>query len=112
MRQDTRQRKSALAGLRAISGQDGMLGILVRMISSGKQALAAVMLEMGRMVVESVLLIEREDVPGHDYYPIAPAFKKWAHEEGSLFLVDQKVKVTRHRPRHMEQPSAPTKKAA
>ena len=59
MRQDTRQRKKALAGLRAISGQDRMLGTLVRVISSGKQALDAVMLEMGRMVAESVMLIER-----------------------------------------------------
>ena len=47
MRRDTRQRKHAMAGLRAISGQDEMLGTLVRVISSGKQALDAVM--MGRM---------------------------------------------------------------
>ena len=44
MRPDTRQRKHAMAGLRAISGQDRLLGTLVRMISSGKQALDAVML--------------------------------------------------------------------
>lgn len=49
MTRDTRQRTRALAGLRAISGQDGMLGTLVRVISSGKQALDAVMLEMGRL---------------------------------------------------------------
>ena len=60
MRRDTRQRKRALAGLRAISGQDEMLGTLVRVISSGKQALDAVMLEMGRMVAESVMLMERK----------------------------------------------------
>ena len=103
MRRDTRQRKRALAGLRAISGQDEMLGTLVRVISSGKQALDAVMLEMGRMVAESVMLMEREEVAGPDYYPTDPAFKKWAHEEGSLYLGDQKVKVTRPRLRHVEQ---------
>ena len=84
MRRDTRQRKRALAGWRAISGQDEMLGTLVRVIRSGKQALDAVMLEMGRMVAESVMLM-------------------WAHEEGSLYLGDQKVKVTRPRLRHVEQ---------
>ena len=57
MRPDTRQRKHAMAGLRAIAGQDRMLGTLVRVISSGKQALDAVMLEMGRTVAQSVLLI-------------------------------------------------------
>ncbi len=103
MRRDTKQRKRALAGLRAISGQDEMLGTLVRVISSGKQALDAVMLEMGRMVAESVMLMEREEVAGPDYYPTDPAFKKWAHEEGSLYLGDQKVKVTRPRLRHVEQ---------
>jgi transposase-like protein len=80
-----------------------MLGTLVRVISSGKQALDAVMLEMGRMVAESVMLIEREEVAGPDYYPTDPAFKKWAHEAGSIFLGDQKVKVTRPRLRHVEQ---------
>ena len=103
MRQDTRQRKRALTGLRAISGQDRMLGTLVHVISSGKQALDAVMLEMGRMVAESVMLIEREEVAGPDYYPTDPDLQKWAHEEGSLYLADQKVKVKRPRLRHVEQ---------
>ena len=102
MRRDTSQRKRALAGLRAISGQDEMLGTLVRVISSGKQALDAVMLEMGRMVAESIML-EREEVAGPDYYPTDPAFKKWAHEKGSLYLGDQKVHVTRPRLRHVAQ---------
>ena len=38
------------------------------------------MLEMGRMVSESVLLIEREEVAGPDYYPTDPDLQKWAHE--------------------------------
>ena len=84
MRRDTRQRKRALAGLRAIAGEDRMLGTLVRVISSGKQALDAVMLEMGRMVAESVMLIEREEIAGPDYYPTDPDLQKWAHEEGSI----------------------------
>ena len=46
MRRDTRQRKHALAGLRAISGEQQLLGTLVRVIGSGKQALDEVMLEM------------------------------------------------------------------
>ena len=92
MRTETRQRKHAMAGLRAISGEQQLLGTLVRVIGSGKQALDAVMLEMGGMVAESVMLMERKEVSGPDYYPTDPAFKKWAHEEGSIFLGDQKVK--------------------
>ena len=92
MRRETRQRKHAMAGLRAISGQDEMLGALVRVISSGKQALDAVMLEMGRIVAESVMLIVREEVAGPDYYPTDPAFMKWAHEEGSSISATRRSK--------------------
>lgn len=87
MRTDTRQRKHALAGLRAISGKERMLGTMVRVIHAGKQALDAVRLERGRMVAESVMLIEREEMAGPDYYPTDPAFKKWAHEAGSLSAI-------------------------
>jgi putative transposase len=103
MRQETEQRKQTLAGLRAMAGADRMLGTLVRVISSGKQALDAVMLEMGRMVAESIMLMEREETAGPDYYPTDSALKKWAHEDGSIFLGDQKVKVTRPRLRHVTQ---------
>ena len=101
MRRDTRQRKKALVGLREISGEQQMLGTMVQVIGAGKQALDAVMLEMGRMVAESVMLIEREEMAGPDYYPTDPAFKKWAHEDGSMFIGDQKVKVKRPRLRHV-----------
>ena len=57
--------------------------------------------EMGRMVAESVMLIEREEMAGPDYYPTDPALQKWAHEEGSMFVGGQKVKVTRPRLRHV-----------
>ena len=63
MRRETRQRKQAFAGLRAMAGEDRMLGILVRVIESGKQALDAVMLEMGRLVAESIMLMERVRPP-------------------------------------------------
>ena len=76
MRRETAQRKRALAGWRAMAGTEQLLGTMVRVIHSGKQALDAVMLEMGRMVAESVMLMEREEVAGPDYYLTDPAFKK------------------------------------
>lgn len=78
-----------------------MLGMLVRVISSSKSALDAIRLEMGRMVAESVMLMERAEVAGPDYDPIDPRLQKWAHEGGSIFLGDQKVPVKRPRLRHM-----------
>jgi len=60
MRIDTRNRKYAMVGLRRISGEQQMLSQLFRVINQGKKALDEVMLEMGRMVAESIMLIERE----------------------------------------------------
>jgi len=112
MRSDTRQRKHAMAGLRVIAGEERMLGTLVRVISSGKQALDAVMLEMGRMVAESVMLIEREEVAGPDYYPNDPDLQKGAHEDGSIFIGDQKVRVTRLRLRRVVHGEVPVQSYA
>lgn len=66
MRRDTRQRKTALGGVKTTAGTEWMLGTLVRVIHSGKSALDAVMLEMGRMVAESVMLMARAEVAGPD----------------------------------------------
>ena len=112
MRGDTRQWKHTMAGLRAISGAQQMLGIPVRVIGSGKQALDAVMLEMGRMVAESIMLIEREALADPDYYPTHPGLQKWAHEAGSAYIGDQKVTVTRPRLRDVAQGEVPLKSYA
>ena len=59
MRRDTRQRKNTLAGLRTVSDTEQLLGMMVRVISAGKQALDAVMLERGRTRMDRCLLVTR-----------------------------------------------------
>jgi hypothetical protein len=59
---------------------------MVRVIGSGKQAQDAVMLERGRMVAESIMLIEREELAGPDYYTTHLGLQKWAHEAGSAYI--------------------------
>lgn len=49
------------------------------------------MLKMGRMMAERVMLIERKELTCPDYYPIHPGLQKWAYEEGSVCIGDQKV---------------------
>ena len=97
MRIDTRNRKNAMAGMRQLSGEQQMLGTLFRVINQGKKALDEVMLDMGRMVAESIMLIEREELAGPDYFPTNPDLQKWAHESGSIYVADQKRKVKRPR---------------
>lgn len=109
MRIDTRKRKNAMVGLRQVSGEQVMLGQLFRVINQGKKALDGVMLDMGRMVAESIMLIEREELAGPDYYPTNPDLQKWAHESGSIFIGDQKLKAKRPRLRDVARGEVPLK---
>lgn len=97
MRTDTRQRKNAMNGLRAMLGKQQMVETLLGVISNGKQVLDAVALEMGKMMAESVMLLDREVMAGPDYYPTHSNLMKWSHENGSVYIADQKVKVKRPR---------------
>ena len=97
MKVNTIQRKKAMAGFREVSGKERTLGMLVNVINNGKQALDSLMLEMGRSVAESIMLIEREEIAGPDYYPTNANIQKWAHEDGSVYVGDQKIKVKRPR---------------
>jgi putative transposase len=109
MRIDTRKRKKAMVGLRQISGEQVMLGQLFRVINQGKKALDEVMLDMGRMIAESIMLIEREELAGPDYQPTNPDLQKWAFEDGSIFVGDQKVKTKRPRLRSVMNGEVPLK---
>jgi transposase-like protein len=97
MKVETKQRKKAMAGLREISGAEKARQSIYHVISAGKRALDELMLDMGRMLAESIMLMEREELAGPDYYPTNPHLQKWAHEAGSIYVGDQKIKVNRPR---------------
>ena len=73
---------------------------LYRIMVEGKRAMDELFCDMGRMLAESVLLIEREELAGPDYYPTNPKLQKWSHEEGSVYIGDQKIKINRPRLRY------------
>ena len=56
--------------------------VLTRALHSGKQVLGEVMLEMGRLVAESIMRIEREEVTGPDYYPTDTDLQKVSSRGG------------------------------
>lgn len=102
MKVETKERKKAMSGFKQMSGEDQARECLYRVMIHGKQALDDIFLNMGRMVAESILLMDREELAGPDYYPNDSRLKKWAHEEGSIYLGDQKIKVKRPRLRDRE----------
>ena len=93
MRKDTIQRKNARNGFRAVTGEDWMRDRLFQVIANGKQALDSTMMDIGRMMAESFLLMDREEQSGPEYAPTNPSLQKWASQGGSVYIGDQKVKV-------------------
>jgi len=97
MRQDTIYRKNATQVLRGMQGKDWWAKKLVDVIHRGKRAFDAMHLELGRTIAEAIMLMERENMAGPDWAPLFPNVEKWASEGGSVYIGDQKVKVSRPR---------------
>jgi transposase-like protein len=91
-----------MAGFKQMAGNELAVQSLHRIMTQGKLALDDVFMNIGRMMAESIMLMEREELAGPDYHPIDPHLKKWAHEDGSIYIGDQKVKISRPRLRNME----------
>lgn len=66
---------------------------MFQIMTSGKRAFDGVMLDIGKMMAEAFLLMDREEQSGPDYAPIDPHLQKWASQGGSVYIGDQKVKV-------------------
>lgn len=102
MRLSTKHRKKAIAGFEGIFGREGLGGHLAEILVRGKQGLDALLLELGRMLAETIMYIEREEISGPDYHPNSPEIKKWASQKGSIYIGDQKLHVDHPRLRGPE----------
>lgn len=81
----------------AMQGDRRMNQELTEVMNEGKRALDSCMMEIGRMLAETLMLIEREQIAGLDYHPSREGLEKWGFQEGSIYLGGQKVKVTHPR---------------
>lgn len=100
MKVETKKRKNAMHGFKQMTGAEVAKQSLYRVMVEGKRAMDELFCDMGRMLAESVMLIEREELAGPDYYPTNSKLQKWSHEEGSVYIGDQKVKISRPRLRY------------
>ena len=96
MKKSTRQRKETPIHFQNLFADNGFVLKVAQIISCGKKSLDSLNHEMGKMLVESILLMDRENIAGPDYAPTADMYK-WAHQQGSEFIGDQKVKVSKPR---------------
>ena len=78
MRADTKKRKNATQMLRATQEQEWWADQVVHVMLEGKRALDAAMLDVGRLVAETLMYMEREERSGPDYHPTSSGLRKWA----------------------------------
>ena len=97
MNKDTRQRKHTTTIMKALRGQDWLVDHLSHILQEGKQGLDRFLQELGGMVAETIMELDREEQAGPDYRPKIPGVYKWAAQPGSVFIGDQKVPVMRPR---------------
>ena len=93
MRVNTRKRRKARRVFEQMYGRQEMIDRMYQIISRGKQGLDAFLLEVGRMMAETIMYIEREEISGPEYHPLSSEIKKWASQGGSIYLGDQKISV-------------------
>lgn len=93
MRRDTIQRKNATKAFQAGLGPMDTEGLLKQVLVDGKRAVDDAVMQIGKMLVEAILFIEREERTGADYLPINEDLQKWGSQGGSVYLGDQKVKI-------------------
>ena len=97
MKENTRKRKKSIKGMKEAYGRQEIVEQMYRIIATGKQGLDAMMKELGRMVAEAIMYIEREEIAGPEYRPFSPEIRKWASQPGSVYIGDQKIRVAHPR---------------
>ena len=91
MKDTTRKRKKAIRGIEAAHGRQEIIEQMYRVFTKGKEGFDIYMKELGRMMAETIMYIEREEIAGPDYQPFNSDIQKWASQGGSIYMGDQKI---------------------
>jgi len=102
MKKNTKLRKKATTHLKEIYGREQLIDQMYQIYSGGKQCLDVFLIEMGRMMAETIMYIDREEISGPEYQPFSRDIQKWASQQGSIYMGDQKIFVEHPRLRGPE----------
>lgn len=91
-----------MRGIQETYGREELNDRLYQIFRQGKQGFDAFMKELGRMMAETIMYIEREEVSGPDYQPFSSGIRKWASQGGSVYIGDQKIRIEHPRLRGAE----------
>lgn len=102
MKDSTKKRKKAIRSMQEVYGRQEINNVLYQVFTQGKRGFDGLMKELGRMMAEMIMCVEREEVAGPDYQPISSDIRKWASQGGSVYIGDQKIRVNHPRLRGLE----------
>lgn len=97
MKDSTRRAKSAANQFNEILKSEPGLFDLIAIRAQGKLAFDSLHKQLGAMLVESILQIEREELTGASHHPLERGLHKWGYQQGSVFIGDQKQKIRKPR---------------
>jgi transposase-like protein len=93
MKLNTIQRKKARGGFEQAVGREELVNRMYEIIRVGKQGLDGFISELGSMVAEAIMDMEREERSGPEYHPSQQGLYKWAYQNGSVYMGDRKISV-------------------
>lgn len=93
MKETTRKRKKAIIRMQEAYGRQWIIEQMYQIFARGKRGFDVMMKEIGRMVAEAIMYIDREEIAGPDYQPFSPEMRKWASQGGSVYIGDQKIRA-------------------
>src|SRR4030067_3243231 len=102
MQLNTIRRKKARGGLESAFGKEELVERMYQIIRTGKQGLDGFIQELGSLLVEAIMDMEREEISGPQYQPLQAGLYKWAYQKGSLYMGDRKISVRHPRLRGPE----------
>jgi len=102
MKESTKKRKKARVGMEEALGKEEILNQMYKIYAKGKAGFDVCMKELGKMMAETIMYIDREEIAGPDYHPYDPEIQKWASQPGSVYIGEQKIKVEHPRLRGRE----------
>ena len=92
MKKSTRSRKVKANTIRDFVGDEAMLDIAAGVMAEGKTVLDAAITDIGRILVEGILFMQREELAGPDYSP-REGYIKGGTQAGSVFVGQQKLPI-------------------
>ena len=93
MELNTIQRRKARGGFQQALGKEDLVNRMYQIMKIGKQGLDGFVQEVGTLLVEAIMDMEREERSGPQYQPLEEGLYKWAYQKGSLYMGDRKIRV-------------------